>query len=55
MPIEQSRELLAAYERAKRPVEFIVMPGSVHGGKEFYDAERLALVETFLRRHLPAP
>ena len=52
MPFEQSRELDAAYRKAGRPVEFIVMPGSVHGGKEFFDAERLALVEKFLRTHL---
>jgi len=55
MPIEQSRELLAAYQNVKRPVEFIVMPGSVHGGKEFYNAERLALLEKFLRQHGLAP
>lgn len=52
MPIEQSRELQAAYQKAQRPVEFIVMPGSSHGGPEFYDAERLSLVETFLRAQL---
>jgi acetyl esterase/lipase len=52
MPIEQSRELDAAYRKAGRPVQFVVMPGSVHGGKEFYDAERVAIVEKFLREHL---
>jgi acetyl esterase/lipase len=52
MPIEQSREFHAVYQRVKRPVEFVVVPGGVHGGKEFYDAERLALVEKFLREQL---
>lgn len=52
MPIEQSRELHAAYQRAGLAVKFIVMPGSVHGGKEFYDAERLAVVEKFLREEI---
>ena len=52
MPIEQSRELHAAYQRAGLAVKLIVMSGSVHGGKEFYDAERLALVEKFLREEL---
>ncbi len=52
MPFEQSRELDAAYRNAGRPVEFVAMPGSVHGGKEFFDAERLAIVEKFLRAHL---
>ncbi len=55
MPIEQSRELLTAYREANRPVEFIVMPGSVHGGKEFYDATRLEQVAAFLRSHLDGP
>lgn len=52
MPIEQSRELHAAYERAKRPVEFVTLHGSAHGGVEFYDRERLALVAKFLHTHL---
>lgn len=52
MPIGQSRELDAAYRNAGLPVEFVIMPGSVHGGKEFFDAERLMLVEKFLRAHL---
>ena len=52
MPIEQSRELQAAYQKAKRPVQFVVLPGSVHGGKEFYDASRLAIVQEFLDKHL---
>jgi dipeptidyl aminopeptidase/acylaminoacyl peptidase len=52
MPLEQSRELHAAYQQVKRPVELIVVPGGVHGGKEFYDAERLGRVEAWLREHL---
>jgi acetyl esterase/lipase len=52
MPIEQSRELEAAYRKAGRPVQFVILPGSLHGGMEFYNAERLALVEKFLREHL---
>ncbi len=52
MPVEQSRELDAAYRKAGRPVQLVILQGSVHGGKEFYDAERLALVEKFLRAHL---
>ena len=49
MPIEQSRELHAAYMKAQRPVEFVTIAGGVHGGAEFYDAGRLDLVEAFLR------
>ncbi len=52
MPFEQSRELEAAYRKAGRPVRFVTMHGSVHGGREFFDEERLAVVETFLREHL---
>jgi acetyl esterase/lipase len=48
MPPEQSKELAAAYERAKLPVKLVLIPGAVHGGKEFYDAERIALVRDFL-------
>ena len=49
MPVNQALELVGAYQKAKAPVQLEI----VHGGKEFYDAERLALVERFLRQHLP--
>lgn len=48
MPPEQSSELAAAYERAKLPVKLVLIPGAVHGGKQFYDTERTALVKEFL-------
>lgn len=48
MPPEQSRELAAAYEKAGLPVKLIILPGAVHGGKVFYDPERMALMKTFL-------
>ncbi|MEA3210682.1 MAG: hypothetical protein QOE70_3739 [Chthoniobacter sp.] len=54
MPPEQSKELAAAYEHAKLRVKLVIIPGAVHGGKQFYDAERLALVKDFLD-HLAAP
>ncbi len=53
MPPEQSRELAAAYEKAGLTVQLIVLPGAVHGGKVFYDPERMALMKTFLES-LPA-
>jgi acetyl esterase/lipase len=52
MPIEQSRELLAAYERARRPVTMHVIQGGKHGGKEFYDEARIALMKEFLDKQL---
>lgn len=51
MPVNQSLELLGAYQRVKAPVELVVVPGAAHGGKMFYDDERLAIVKRFLRQH----
>ncbi len=51
MPINQSLELLGAYQKAKAPVQFEVVHGAAHGGAAFYDAERLAVVRAFLRRN----
>ncbi len=52
MPIEQSYELQAAYEKQKLTVRFEVMQGAKHGGREFYDAEHLELVSRFLKENL---
>lgn len=48
MPPEQSRDLAKAYESLGLPVKLIMMPGSKHGGAEFYDEERTAIVAKFL-------
>jgi len=53
-PIEQSVELSAAYRKARRPVRMDVIPGAVHGGAEFFDSERMEIVEEFLKAHLEA-
>lgn len=52
MPINQSIELLGAYRRYDRPVEFKVVHGAGHGGPKFYDDRRLELTERFLNKHL---
>lgn len=52
VPINQSHELHGAYKQAKRPVEFIVVHGAAHGGDEFFDTERTALMLDFLKQHL---
>ena len=52
MPPEQSLELAKAYEALKVPVRLIMLPGSKHGGAEFYDDERTRVMATFLNRHL---
>jgi acetyl esterase/lipase len=51
MPINQSHELCGAYQKAKAPVEFVVVHGAAHGGAAFYDSERIAVVKAFLRRN----
>lgn len=50
MPINQSHELHGAYRSVNAPVEFEVLHGAGHGGAQFYDAERLAVVKKFLRQ-----
>ena len=51
MPINQSLELLGAYQKVKAPVQFEVVHGAAHGGAMFYDAERLEIVRRFLLRN----
>ena len=52
MPPQQSQELAKAYEALKLPVQLIMLPGSKHGGHEFYDEERTAIVAKFLDKAL---
>lgn len=52
MPHAQSVEFAAAYEKAGLKVKFITLPGSKHGGGEFYDADRLDAVAGFLKSAL---
>jgi acetyl esterase/lipase len=54
MPIEQSRELEAAYRKLGLPVQFEVLQGSGHGGPAFTDSTRLELIDRFLRAQLLA-
>lgn len=52
MPINQSHELEGAYERAGLEVGFEVVHGAAHGGPQFFDQARTALVVDFLDSHL---
>lgn len=52
MPPKQSQELAKAYESLGLPVTLIMLPGSLHGGSEFYNDERTALVAKFLDKVL---
>lgn len=58
VPINQSHELHGKYKQHKLDVTFEVVHGGAHGGPQFFDAQRMQLVEDFLRKHLsnqPAP
>lgn len=52
MPPQQSDELAKGYRELGLPVTMIVMPGSRHGGAEFYDDERTVIVSKFLDKVL---
>ena len=52
MPINQAHELYGVYQDKDLPVEYEVIYGAAHGGKAFYDEERMALVDYFLKSRL---
>ena len=52
MPVNQSLELLGRYEELGLRVRFEVVRGAGHGGRIFFDAERDALVRSFLSEAL---
>ena len=52
MPSAQSQEFEQAYKALSLPVQYLVMPESKHGGPEFYDSERAAIMARFLQTHL---
>jgi acetyl esterase/lipase len=52
MPINQAHELHGVYKNLSLPVEFEVIHGGAHGGKAFFDEERLALMDYFLKKYL---
>jgi dipeptidyl aminopeptidase/acylaminoacyl peptidase len=52
MPINQSHELEGAYQALGLDGRLVVVHGAVHGGDQFYDAERTELVADFLDAHL---
>ena len=55
MPIQQSRELEAAYQKLGLPVQLEVVPGVGHGGAVFTDAAHLERIDQFLRAWLLRP
>jgi acetyl esterase/lipase len=52
MPAAQSQEFEKAYKSLTLPVDYFVMPESKHGGPEFYDSERTAIMAKFLQTNL---
>jgi len=48
MPINQSIELLGKYNELNLDVTFIPIHGAKHGGKVFYDAKRIEIMNQFL-------
>lgn len=52
MPPEQSEELAEAYRKLKRPVTLELIPDAVHGGRQFFDEPRMAILEKFLSESL---
>jgi acetyl esterase/lipase len=51
MPVNQSLELVGAYRTVKAPVQLEIVHGGSHGGAQFYDSERLAVVRRFLKKN----
>lgn len=52
MPVNQSIELYGKYKEHELPVELEFIYGGGHGGKQFYDAERIGRVAEFFRKYL---
>ena len=52
VPINQSHELHGKYKEMELDVEFEVVHGGAHGGKQFFDDKRQKLVCEFLERTL---
>jgi acetyl esterase/lipase len=52
MPPQQSEEFAKAYKAAGLTVTHLVLPGSLHGGSEFYDEDRTQIMADFLKKHL---
>jgi acetyl esterase/lipase len=52
VPVEQSRLLAAALQKAGAEVTLQILPGAGHGGPQFSTPESLTLVADFFNRHL---
>ena len=52
MPPEQSQELAEACKKAGVKVQLEMIPGAVHGGKQFFDETRIAHIKAFIDESL---
>ena len=52
VPINQSHELHGRYKELGLTADLEVVHGGAHGGPQFYDANRIELVERFFAKHL---
>lgn len=52
VPLKQAHELEERYKAVKIPCRFVVLHGGKHGGDEFFDQQRLKLMQDFLAEHL---
>ena len=52
VPINQSHELHGEYKRHELDVHFEVVHGGAHGGKSFFDEQRVLQVKAFFDTHL---
>jgi acetyl esterase/lipase len=52
VPVQQSYELRDALKKAGAPVEFLVLVGSGHGGKEFESREAMGWLNEFFDKYL---
>jgi acetyl esterase/lipase len=53
MPVNQALELQGAYEKTGAKSRLIIVHGAGHGGKMFFDQDRITLVKTFLSENFP--
>lgn len=52
MPVEQSRDFADGYRKAGLMMKLAILPGAGHGGAEFFDEHRIAMMKAFLDQAL---
>lgn len=52
VPVNQSLELMAVYKKKKLSYQLEIIPGAVHGGKEYDSKEMMEIIDNFLETAL---